>query len=150
MCAKRRARRWRFPVTLSILSVSIAMVGGLLVVDDNAEAAAIELTSANGTDKTDNGNEKIDNHNNAGADRQRRSYANCFGTEKFLLVGYANCHLTTERSPPPGMCPYHTLYQLSTYSHTQWDCANVRMHLLIGDNERPRVLIIGSSRDSGN
>uniref|UniRef100_A0A9J2Q4U3 Sema domain-containing protein n=1 Tax=Ascaris lumbricoides TaxID=6252 RepID=A0A9J2Q4U3_ASCLU len=80
----------------------------------------------------------------------KRSYAGCFGTSRFLFVGFANCHLTSERSPPPGMCPYHTLYQASTYSSSQWNCARVQIHLLLATDEEPRVLIIGASRDFGH
>uniref|UniRef100_A0A915BIA5 SRR1-like domain-containing protein n=1 Tax=Parascaris univalens TaxID=6257 RepID=A0A915BIA5_PARUN len=92
-----------------------------------------------------------------GGDRQststpievKRSYARCFGTSRFLFVGFANSHLTIERSPPPRMCPYHALYQASTYSLSEWNCPRVQMHLLTAIDEEPRVLIIGANRNFG-
>ncbi|KHN80617.1 hypothetical protein Tcan_13350 [Toxocara canis] len=84
------------------------------------------------------------------AARENRSYASNFGTSRFLFVGFSNCHLTSERSPPPHTCSYHVFYQVSTFlDPLAFDCSHIRLHLLLGQNHPPKVLLLGGASDFG-
>ncbi|VDD93904.1 unnamed protein product [Enterobius vermicularis] len=74
------------------------------------------------------------------------SFAEYFETDQFLFIGLSNCHLTVERSPPPGNCPYHVIYQTSTYE-TSPPCSLAKLHVLLADKELPQALILAPSFD---
>ncbi|CAG9530516.1 unnamed protein product [Cercopithifilaria johnstoni] len=77
------------------------------------------------------------------------AFVKLFGIEQFMLISLSHCHLITEEMSPLNACPYHSIIHMSGLSN-QYNCSDLTLHLILRDNEVPKVLILGAKRIYGN
>uniref|UniRef100_A0A1I8EJH4 Uncharacterized protein n=1 Tax=Wuchereria bancrofti TaxID=6293 RepID=A0A1I8EJH4_WUCBA len=77
------------------------------------------------------------------------AFAKLFHTEQFLFVALSNCHLIVEEISSMNACSYVNTIRMSAISN-QSNCSDLRLHLILRDNEVPKVLILGAKKVFGN
>ncbi|VDO37716.1 unnamed protein product [Brugia timori] len=77
------------------------------------------------------------------------AFAKLFHTEQFLFVALSDCHLIVEEISAMNACSYHNTVRMSGISN-QSNCPHLRLHLILRDNEVPKLLILGAKKVFGN